>query len=305
MRWKLGCTSYPAKCMTILEIHISLRLHRPTKNLKTNPNLINSQIYWVKYHRVPSLQQDLWPVATRKGQPVKKKDHCKYNPYLCLFISPFALELFAHRYNTVYRHNVTFEMSLLFWNFCKCNVYFSFFIVYFTFVYYLFHLLCHCKHMFTMPIKPFELNWNRWEQTPPCAVTWWHMSHVISSKEASYVSSRCWTYTVIAEHRKTSSPWLSSQTVNFTVTIYSRFITAFIFLIYSETVQILCRVFIYSFKTFTWLQQAAIVTTAAPVQVCWVSILFWHVTLCVLSGLLHCCMSSIERRGPVYIMIVV
>ena len=38
--------------------HISLRLNR-TKNLKTNPILINSHIYWVKYHSVPSRQQDL------------------------------------------------------------------------------------------------------------------------------------------------------------------------------------------------------------------------------------------------------
>jgi hypothetical protein len=70
--------------------HISLRLYRSTKNLKTNPILINSNIYWVKYHSVTSQQQDVWPDATRKGQPVKNKHHCKYNPYLCLFIFPFV-----------------------------------------------------------------------------------------------------------------------------------------------------------------------------------------------------------------------
>ena len=31
---------------------ISLRLHRSTKNLKTDPILIISHIYWVKYHSV-------------------------------------------------------------------------------------------------------------------------------------------------------------------------------------------------------------------------------------------------------------
>ena len=96
MRWKLSCNSYPpAKCMTKLETHLSLRLHRLTKNLKTN---------WVKYHSVPSQEQDLWPVATRKGQPVKNKHRCKYNSYLRWFISPCVLELFAH--------NMTFEMCL-------------------------------------------------------------------------------------------------------------------------------------------------------------------------------------------------
>ena len=35
-------TERPAKCMTILDTHISLRLHRSTKNSKTNPILINS-----------------------------------------------------------------------------------------------------------------------------------------------------------------------------------------------------------------------------------------------------------------------
>ena len=33
---------------------------------------------------------------------------------------------FVHRYITVYRHNMTFEMSLFFWNFGECNVYCSF-----------------------------------------------------------------------------------------------------------------------------------------------------------------------------------
>ena len=55
----------------------------------------------------------------------------------CIF--PFVLQLFAHHCNTVYRHNMTFEIYLLFWNFCECNVYCSFllfssllFINYFT-----------------------------------------------------------------------------------------------------------------------------------------------------------------------------
>ena len=114
--------------MTILETHI----------------LINSHIYWLKYHSVQIQQQDLWRVATRKGQQV----------------SPCVLELFARRYNTVYRHNMTFEVSLLFWNLCECNIYCSLLIVYFTFV-YPFHLLWQCKHMFPMPVKPLELNWER------------------------------------------------------------------------------------------------------------------------------------------------
>jgi hypothetical protein len=86
-----------------------------------------------------------------------KKRHCKYNPYLCLFIFPFVLELFAHCCNTVYSHNKTIEMSLFFFNFCECNVYSSFFIVYVTFVYYLFPLLWQCKHVFPIPIKPLKL----------------------------------------------------------------------------------------------------------------------------------------------------
>ena len=132
--------------MTIWETHISLTLHR-----HTNPILINSHIYWVKYHSVPSQQQDMWPVTKRKGQPVKNKHHCKYNPYLCLFIFPFVLYL--HIIITMYidRH-MTFEMSLFCWNFCECNVYCSFFfIIYFTFF--------GNVNMFPMPIKPLELNW--------------------------------------------------------------------------------------------------------------------------------------------------
>ena len=31
-------------------------------------------------------------------------------------------ERFAHHYNTVYRHNMTFEMFLFFWNFCEFDV---------------------------------------------------------------------------------------------------------------------------------------------------------------------------------------
>jgi hypothetical protein len=50
-----------------------------------------------------------------------------------IFIFPFVLELFAHLYiDTVYRHTMTFEMSLFFWNICECNVY------------NLFHLLWQC-----------------------------------------------------------------------------------------------------------------------------------------------------------------
>ena len=33
-----------------------------------------------------SQQQDLWPIAMRKGQPVEHKQHCKYHKYLCLFV---------------------------------------------------------------------------------------------------------------------------------------------------------------------------------------------------------------------------
>ena len=83
--------------MTILETHISLRLHRSTKNSKTNPILRNSHIYWVKFHSVQSQQGDLWPVATRKGQPVKNKHHCKYNPYLvrfCVLSTSLSLAMF-------------------------------------------------------------------------------------------------------------------------------------------------------------------------------------------------------------------
>ena len=41
-----------------IETHISLRLQRPTRNWKTNPIFINSHIYCVKYHSVPSQQQE-------------------------------------------------------------------------------------------------------------------------------------------------------------------------------------------------------------------------------------------------------
>ena len=51
---------------------------------------------------------------------------------------------FEDRERDIYRHNMTFEMPLFFWNFCECNVYYTFCIVYFTLVYYLLHLLWQC-----------------------------------------------------------------------------------------------------------------------------------------------------------------
>uniref|UniRef100_A0A8C7GU54 Uncharacterized protein n=1 Tax=Oncorhynchus kisutch TaxID=8019 RepID=A0A8C7GU54_ONCKI len=48
--------------------------------------------------------------------------------------------------------------SLFLSNFCEFIVYYSCLIVYFTLVYYLFHLLWQCKHMFPMPINTFELH---------------------------------------------------------------------------------------------------------------------------------------------------
>ena len=48
----------------------------------------------------------------------EKEHHYKCNSCLCSFIFPFVLELFPH--------NITFEMSWLFWNFCECHVYCSF-----------------------------------------------------------------------------------------------------------------------------------------------------------------------------------
>jgi hypothetical protein len=73
----------------------------------------------------------------------------------CLFTLTFVLELFLHCYSTIYRH-----MTL-------------FLLIYFTFVYYLFHLFWQCKHMFPMPINPLKLKFRartscgegRWGQT--------------------------------------------------------------------------------------------------------------------------------------------
>ena len=55
--------------------------HQEFEN-KSNFDKLPWTLYWVKYHSVESQQQDLWPGATRKGQPVKNKHHCKYSPYL-------------------------------------------------------------------------------------------------------------------------------------------------------------------------------------------------------------------------------
>ena len=41
----------------------------------------------------------------KKRATSEVQHHCEYNLYLCLFIFPFVLELFAHHYNTVYEHN--------------------------------------------------------------------------------------------------------------------------------------------------------------------------------------------------------
>jgi hypothetical protein len=62
----------------------------PQRIRKTNHILINSHIYWAKYHSEQSQQQDLWPFATRKGQPVKNKHHCKHKegPRNCQRLQP-------------------------------------------------------------------------------------------------------------------------------------------------------------------------------------------------------------------------
>jgi hypothetical protein len=91
IRWKQ--MHFLTKFLTILETHISLRLHRPTKNSKTNPILINSHIYWVKYNT--------------KRSRVKNKRHCKYNPYLCLFTFPFYFN-YLHIIITLYKAIMTF-----------------------------------------------------------------------------------------------------------------------------------------------------------------------------------------------------
>ena len=75
--------------------------------------------------------------------------------YVDLF-SLFYLK-YWHIITTLYIDIITFEMSLLFWNFCERNVYCAFCVVNFTFVYYLFHLLWQYKYMFPMPIH--LLNW--------------------------------------------------------------------------------------------------------------------------------------------------
>ena len=116
--------------MTILETHISLRLHRPTKNSKTNPILINS-IGWNT--TVCQQQQDLWPVATRKGHnwtnTIVNTTHIYVYIFSLMYLLTICTSLQHCIYIYIYMYNMTFVMSLLFWNFCMCNVYCSFLLV--------------------------------------------------------------------------------------------------------------------------------------------------------------------------------
>ena len=69
--------------------HIFPSDYTDPKNLKTDPILINSHIYWVNYQCAITAVRCVITLTT-KGQPVKNKHHCKYNPYLSWFIFPFV-----------------------------------------------------------------------------------------------------------------------------------------------------------------------------------------------------------------------
>ena len=95
--------------------------------------------FWLPYllGEIPqcaSQQQDLWPVATRKEQPVKNKCHCNTTHiYVAYLFPPFLTWTICTslQHCILYRHNRTFEMSLFFWNLCECNIYCSrFFLLY-------------------------------------------------------------------------------------------------------------------------------------------------------------------------------
>ena len=112
-----------------------------------------------------------------------------------MFIFPFVLFSYLLIVTTLCIYvNMTFEMSLLFWNFWRCNVYCSFF-VYLTFVYYIFHLLWQCKHMFPIPIKP--LNWEVSVASPGRILTWITPPHtpVWGSQSIQSPFACCWPMT--------------------------------------------------------------------------------------------------------------
>jgi hypothetical protein len=118
--------------------------------------------------------------------------HCIYTWY---DITTLYLAIIWH-YNTIFSYNMTFEMSLFLWNFCECNVHCTFCVVYFTFLYYLFHLFWRCKHVFPVPIKPFELNWEServWgegERSLYTPYTWhksWTNPALIITNHTSYI----------------------------------------------------------------------------------------------------------------------
>ena len=132
---------------------IFLRLHRPTKNLKTNPH--SDKLPYLLGETPPcditSPQQCLWLVATRTGQPVKNKHNVN------------TTHIYVYLFSLVYFNNVHIITKLykaIKWHLKCLYSYGTFVSVMFT-VHFLLHLLWQCKHMFPMPIKPFELRESR------------------------------------------------------------------------------------------------------------------------------------------------
>ena len=61
-----------------------------TLRVKTEPeSRVRNNGYTIHTYR--GIEIKVLETDTRKGQPVKNKHYCKYNPYLCLFIFPFVL----------------------------------------------------------------------------------------------------------------------------------------------------------------------------------------------------------------------
>jgi hypothetical protein len=144
--------------MTILETHISLRLHRPTKNLKTNLIFKNSHIYWLKYHSVHHSSKICDLLPQEKGN--------QWWTNTIVYLFSLLYFNYLHIITTQYI-DIIWHLNVLILLECVWVYYLLFLLlIIFTFV-YPFHLLWQCKYMFLMPIKPsieIELR-ESWELT--------------------------------------------------------------------------------------------------------------------------------------------
>ena len=110
-------------------------------------------VYWVKYQNAvchhSSKVCDLLP--QEKGNQWRTNTTVNTTYIYVYLFSLLYYNYLLHIVTTLY--NMTFEMSLFFWNFFECNVYCSV-CIYFTW-------FGSVIYMFPMPIKPLELNWKR------------------------------------------------------------------------------------------------------------------------------------------------